>query len=375
MSLVHSLQSVLDSRQMSLSSLSERSGLSQSEISAILHRDRAPDNDELLALAETLHVPPHALLAEIPPQLSLVPDFRKANPAPSLMPDGVIAAISYVERLSQSLVALDVDLSTDQRLNKYTGDLTKQNAAKLAKKWRSEWGLAFSDQLEMRSAHKVYTHLRDFIEGLGVFVIHRRFDTDLYSGAYLKVGDGPPTILINTGGSSKARKLFTLAHEFCHVLLGETGVSNASVRKNRIETFCNQFAAYLLVPTIGLKQAIDRFRYTPKSNWNHIRLLAGNIGVSLQCIALRLVDIGVWSRSDYGAWMGQYTGVTPKEDTEDPPGGPGGQDNSIQTKRTQYGSSLIRAVAAAKRNGLLDKFDVYRLIGLKPKYQYEVLGE
>jgi Zn-dependent peptidase ImmA (M78 family)/lambda repressor-like predicted transcriptional regulator len=366
MSSVHSLQSVLDSRQMSLNSLSERSGLSKSEISAILNHDRAPDNDELLALAETLHVPPHALFAEIAPQLSLVPDFRRANPTPSLMPDGVIAAISYVERLSQSLVALDVDLSTDQRLTKYTGDLTKKNAAKLAKEWRSEWGLAFSDQLEMRSAHKVYAHLRDFIEGLGVFVIHRRFDTDRYSGAYLQVGDGPHTIMINTGGSSKARKLFTLAHEFCHVLLGKTGVSNASVCKNKIETFCNQFAAYFLVPTLGLKQAINRFQYTPKSNWNHIRL---------QCIALRLVDIGVWSGSDYGAWMGQYTGVTPKEDTEDPPGGSGGQDNSIQTKRTQYGSSLIRAVAAAKRDGLLDKFDVYRLIGLKPKYQAAVLGE
>ncbi|EDQ05047.1 hypothetical protein OIHEL45_09908 [Sulfitobacter indolifex HEL-45] len=359
---------------MSLSSLSERSGLSKSEISAILNRDRAPDNDELLALAQTLHVPPHALFAEIAPQLSLVPDFRKANPAPSLMPDGVIGAISYVERLSQSLVALDVDLSTNQRLTKYTGDLTRKNAAKLAKEWRSEWGLEFSDQLEMKSAHKVYAHLRDFIEGLGVFVIHRRFDTDLYSGAYLKVGDGPHTILINTGGSSKARKLFTLAHEFCHVLLGKTGVSNASVLKNKIETFCNHFAAYLLVPTIGLKQTILKFRYTPKTNWNHIRLLAGNIGVSLQCIALRLVDIGVWSGSDYGAWMGQYAGVTPKEDTEDPPGGSGGKDNSIQTKRTQYGMSLIRAVSTAKREGLLDKFDVYRLIGLKPKYQAEVLG-
>jgi len=360
---------------MSLLRLSERSGLSESEIQAILYREREPENDELLALAETLHVPPHALFAEIGSELSLVPDFRKSNPAPSLMPDGVISAISYVERLSQSLVALDVDLSTDQRLAEFTGPLTKNNAAKLAKEWRAEWGLTFSDQLEMRSAHKVYAHLRDFIEGLGVYVIHRRFDTERYSGAYLKVGKGPHTILINTGGSSKARKLFTLAHEFCHILLGKTGVSNASVRKNKVETFCNQFAAYLLAPASGLKQAISRFGYTPQTNWNHIRLLASNVGVSLQCIAIRLIDIGVWSGSDYGAWMDQYSGVTPEEDTKDPPGGSGGQDNSIQTKRTQYGSSLIKAVAAAKRDGLLDKFDVYRLIGLKPKYQADVLGE
>lgn len=228
MSSVLSLQSVLDRRQMSLNSLSERSGIGKPEILAILNREREPENDELLALAGSLHIPPHALFAEVGSELSLVPDFRKANPAPSLMPDGVIASIAYVERLSQSLVALGVDISTDKSLSKFSGELSKKNAAKLAKEWRAEWGLEFSEQLEMRSAHKVYSHLRSFVEGLGVFVIHRRFDTELYSGAYLKVGEGPHTIVINTGGSSKARKLFTLAHEFCHVLLGKTGISDAS---------------------------------------------------------------------------------------------------------------------------------------------------
>jgi Zn-dependent peptidase ImmA (M78 family) len=44
------------------------------------------------------------------------------------------------------------------------------------------------------------------------------------------------------------RRLFTLAHELAHVLMGKTGISDPFVRKNAIERRCNRFAGSFLVP-------------------------------------------------------------------------------------------------------------------------------
>ena len=62
-------------------------------------------------------------------------------------------------------------------------------------------------------------------------------------------------IIINNHDIDSAQ-VFSLIHEFCHVLLRRTGVCNdfdyyVSDRANeirRIESFCNQFAANFLVP-------------------------------------------------------------------------------------------------------------------------------
>ena len=53
-----------------------------------------------------------------------------------------------------------------------------------------------------------------------------------------------PIIFIN-GRDSNNGKLFTLIHEFCHILLGKEGVSDSSS-----EPYCNMFAGEFLVQSL-----------------------------------------------------------------------------------------------------------------------------
>jgi Zn-dependent peptidase ImmA (M78 family) len=58
-----------------------------------------------------------------------------------------------------------------------------------------------------------------------------------------------PFIFINSKDNKKAQ-LFTLIHEFCHLLLGESGVSDASSSNRKpVEVFCNKVTAEFLMPT------------------------------------------------------------------------------------------------------------------------------
>lgn len=362
---------ILRTRSLQLSELAQRADLSEIELRDARAGNKELDDDQIFRVAEELGVPTRALFANKKMPLAKVPDFRRKLVGKGQYDRGTIAAIGFVEKISGSLSSLPLDLGVDRSAFEKIDDLKKSTAKDLAKKWRSRWGISDAKQLEWKSSHKMYASLRGFVEALGVFVLHHSFGSDEVSGLYTKSRNGPHTILINTTSSSKARKLFTLAHEFCHVLIRKEGASNVSYAKNDIERFCNQFAAYLLAPRSVIRAALERYNYLPSIDGDFIRLFSSNLGVSQQCAILRLVDTRFLSSSDYGIWISRFKGRTPTGDDRDPRGG---QGDAIQNKRTRYGASLLKTLSEAKREGFFDDIDIFRLAGIKPKYQRDLLG-
>lgn len=357
---------------MTLSDLSERADVAHSDLKGALSGSSTLEDDEIRRVAEELAVPVRALFSEQNIVLSNVPDFRREVPKETLLEPGVIKALGYVEKVSISLADLDIDLNVSDDLGEYRGSLTRENAEKLASSWRKKWSISEEDQIEWKSASKMYYSLRSFIESLGVFVMHYQFGVDDVAGLYTKVDGGPPVILINTKNSSKARKLFTLAHEFCHVLLRQDGVSNPSIVKNKVEIFCNHFAACLIAPSKVIRRAINRYGYDMSLKNDSIRLLAANLGISQQALVLRLVDMGIFQGKAYITWISGFKGNVPTGDTEDKGGG-GNSSDPIKSKVTQYGLSFLRKLKMAKDDGILDSIEIYRLYGIKPVYQGRLL--
>lgn len=362
---------ILVTRSLKLRDLAKRADISETELRDAYAGNKELADDQVQRVADELGVPIRALYANTKLPLAKVPDFRRTKIDAGKYDRGTIAAIGFIEKISGSLSSLPLDLGLEEAAHEKIDNLRKSTAKELAKKWRARWGVTDSKQLEWKSSHKMYASLRGFVESLGVFVLHYSFGSDEVSGLYSKSQNGPHTILINTTCSSKARKLFTLAHEFCHVLIRKEGASNVSYAKNDVERFCNQFAAYLLAPSSVIKAALTRYSYFPSINGDFVRLFASNLGISQQCAVLRLVDTKHLTSTDYGAWMRRFKGKTPTGDEKDPQGG---QGDPLQNKRTQYGASLLKKLSEAKSGGFLDDIDIFRLAGIKPKYQRDLLG-
>lgn len=305
-------------------------------------------------------------------QLELFPsvDFRTANSGISKFKKGTLKAIAFVERISATLAELDLDLSPNIPTISSDGSLTDGAAIALAAQWRTQWGMTDKQQLEWADPNKLYSSLREFIENLGIMVMHFSFESDEAAGIYAQVDGGPHTILINSTASSKARKLFTLAHEFCHVLLRAEGASNPSVLKNQTERFCNKFAAYLLAPDSVVKSGLKRWGYTPSAEDRFVRLFSQKLGISQEATIRRILEMGYIGRDDYNKWRSKFNGVTPPADLGE--GSSGGQSDPLQTKRTKYGSTFLHFMEVAHQRGALDEIDIYRLCGLKPKYQHQL---
>jgi Zn-dependent peptidase ImmA (M78 family) len=365
------LQNILSARGLDLATLAKRTGVPRSVLSRTLADDGDLDEEQIRAISEELAVPIQALFAR--DQLNLFPavDFRSTNPGVGEFEKGTLQAINFVERLSSTISALDIDVELDESVEKFeTTTFSQKEAIELAAKWRQNWGISDTEQLDWQNANKLYTSLRGFIEGLGVLVMHRQFKNREASGLYLHMDDGPHTIVINTTGSSKARKLFTLAHEFGHVLIRKEGASNPSILKNRIEKFCNRFAACLLAPQRVIKLALNRFGFTPAADDDFIRRFAAKLGISQEATYLRLVELKLLEAADYARWKAKFanSGFVPTGDLGGDGGG-GGSADPLRDKQTQHGSALLGLLSRARRRGLLDEIDIFRLVGLKPKYQ------
>lgn len=365
------VKDALAKREMTVKSLSERSEISLSRLRPAIEGSAELSDAEAERVADELAVPRRALLGNSPLPLSVVPDFRRSSPRPGLYGKGTLRALAYVEKLSGVFSELPVNVKLEENFVGFDGPLTSSNAKRLAAHWRKMWGVTPAEQLEWQNAHAVYTSLRDFIEGTGVFVLHQTFGADDVSGVYTQIESGPHFVIINTTGSSKARKLFTLAHEFCHVLLGRSGASNTAVLNNKVERFCNKFAAMLLAPDDLMRMAIRRFSYEGGLGREQVRLFSKKIGISQHATALRLVEIGEATSSDYGAWKALFSGPIPPGDQADTPGG---RSDPIKAKRTTYGRSLLRVLGEAARNEYLDELDIYYVSGIKPKFQGSLFG-
>ena len=366
------LQSVFNARGLPLATLASRSGVSSSDLRRAIESDGELEADEIEAIAEQLAVPVEAFFSDREVELLPAIDFRSANPHVSKFGKGTLDAIAFVERISGTLASLNLGSAPDPSLAPIQTNYSDSDAIRLASTWRTKWGVTVDQQLEFGDANKLYVSLRGFIESLGVLVIHRSFGNDEAAGLYAQVTDGPHAIVINTTGSSKARKLFTLAHEFCHLLLRAEGASNPSILRNRVERFCNKFAAYLLAPDGLIKRALYLFHYTPSADHDLIRRFAKRLGISQEALIRRLVEMGYLSQADYSAWRSKFNGITPPGDASD--GQSGGKTDPLQTKRTTYGSTLLALLSRARKTGLLDDLDIYRLCGLKRKYQDELFG-
>jgi hypothetical protein len=108
-----------------------------------------------------------------------------------------------------------------------------------------------------------------------------------------------PVIVVNSNDNAPAR-IFTLFHEFAHLMLRESATcvlrTTRGMGSQRIERWCNSFAAAFLMPELELRRAIDdRFADLRPSEWElrHVERLAREFRVSRIAMALRLKELKI----------------------------------------------------------------------------------
>lgn len=120
-----------------------------------------------------------------------------------------------------------------------------------------------------------------------------------------------PVLVVNGKDYSQGGKVFTLIHELCHVLLGESAISNGAAddprlksTDRRVERFCDAVAAATLMPR-ELLATFSEVAGSGTREWDNdeLRRIANAIGASRQALLLRFVSLKRSTWDHYHEWV------------------------------------------------------------------------
>jgi len=273
------------------------------------------------------------------------------------------AAMELYERLGETIPSFEVSVHPDE-----DPELVGQRIRELL-------GITWDEQLNWPSAHAALNSWREAIEGLGILVFQTG-GIDIEEMRGTGVPHGPlPVIVINNADAPHGR-IFTLIHEFVHILLAKGGHITSAIEGRHypedqlLERVSNRFAAATLMPRNDFLAEIIHRREVLTGGNDALRRFANRIKVSAEAILRRLVSLHQVSESLYRQkrteWQERSWFISPESE-----GGP-----PIQVKIiAAVGRSFVSLILEGYQRNAISSSEVSDYLGVKLKYLDRIAGE
>jgi Zn-dependent peptidase ImmA (M78 family) len=332
-----------------------------------LSGETQPTLKQLEDFARLTHTPLGYFFLPEPPELTLpVPDFRTVRDETLTEPSSALLDTIYLCQQRQDWFRDYARLHGLARL-RFVGSVTMTaRPEQVAEEMRRVLSLSIAERQRLSTWTDALRQLIAKAEDAGVLVMassivgsnsHRKLDVDEFRGFAL-ADDLGPLVFLN-GADSKAAQMFTLAHELAHIWLGESGVSDPQagrIPEQRIERWCNQVAAELLVPLDEIRQA-----YEPEASVaSEIQRLARLFKVSTLVVLRRLFDAGFIDQATL--WRCYWQEVERIRGLDR--GGSGGGD-FYRTLGARTGKLFARAILSSTLEGQTLFQDAFRMLGVR----------
>jgi Zn-dependent peptidase ImmA (M78 family) len=178
-----------------------------------------------------------------------------------------------------------------------------------------------------------------------------------------------PVVVVN-GADAPRGRLFSLLHEYAHLLLHTGGLcdtvtdNNTTSPDRQLEARCNSIAASILMPRRAvLAQPEVQAREHARDSWDYDSLAAAAapFGVSAEALLRRLLTLGRIDASFYRARRQEFLERYEEEDSRPQPGGGDWYRNTVR----DLGKGYVRLVADAYRRRVIDTYTAATYLNVK----------
>ena len=237
----------------------------------------------------------------------------------------------------------------------------RDNAATIAAQERDRIGLDVQRQSGWKSDYEAFRRFRFMIEAQGVFVhqIAASVSED-WRGIAIFDERKIPIIIINTDEESPAARSFSLLHEYCHLLLRHSAISDERSRDDN-ETFCNAFAAHFLMPEREFRGAANAVGGGYRSYWTdgQLRKIGWVFKTSISAVAIHLQNLSLAPKTFYKTKWGEWKVREKKKRKSN--SGPG----YYVKMANRLGAQHISVVFEALDRGRLNQLDAYEMLDVQ----------
>lgn len=165
-------------------------------------------------------------------------------------------------------------------------------------------------------------------------------------------------IVLNESDQNEVR-LFSLFHELCHLLKRQDGICTIDIEKDKDnqpeERYCDEFAAYLLMPEDIVKGSMQ----LPLSNLKQIDTLAKKFGVSKLVTLIRLKELNILNQPQYKKLKTELESINKKAF---------GRRNWKQTYINRTSRLVLSNLIDSYKRGDLTFASLATITGIKDKY-------
>lgn len=291
----------------SLSEAAKKAGLKEEKLASLENEKSEISIAQLEKLTGIYKMPlAYFFLQKIPKDVILPQDFRiiySSERENSFSPPVMLAIrrARYIQSIVQELN--EDNLGYDFQNVSITDDVEKT-----ASYFRSVLNVSVTNQGRWSEPFVALRNWKGAVEKLNIFVLQQSIPKEDGVSAF-SLADQTPYIIVLNSSEHESRRVFSLFHEIGHILLHRSGVctpdnfSRNSFEYIRIEKFCNQFAASLLVPREEFIQdpIVQKIRNIPFDTWSveDIKIISSKFRVSQEVIYRRLMTIGILNEAKY----------------------------------------------------------------------------
>ena len=333
-----------------------------------------PTLKQLETFAKATHTPVgYLFLAEPPVERVPIPDFRTVASALIDRPSPDLLDTIYICQQRQEWYRDFARSESEEPLPFVGSSELTSGIEETAARMRAALGFDIEQRRRMPTWTDALRHFIEQADLLGVLVMvsgvvgsnnRRRLDPEEFRGFALS-DNVAPLVFIN-GADTKAAQMFTLAHELAHLWLGLSALSDvgpASTPSHRVEAWCNQVAAELLVPLARVQT-----EYRPGTGLQEeCSRLARFFKVSTLVILRRLHDAGALTRDEL--WKAHDEEVARLQAIPRATGG-----DFYLTQAARVSKRFARALVVSTLEGQTLHRDAFRLLGFSKLETFRELG-
>jgi Zn-dependent peptidase ImmA (M78 family)/DNA-binding XRE family transcriptional regulator len=318
-------------------------------------------------------------LSELPQDFTIPRDFRRLpGEVAGVYSPALRRQIRLAEERREAALELFEDLGEEPPVFPLAATLD-DDPDELASRIREALGVHPAEQFSWRDPqrYKPFRQWRTRIEDLGVLIFQvTGVETQEMLGLSL-AEPVLPVIAVNRKIRNPNGRIFTLLHEFVHLMLRQSSICDIDEEEprppeeQRIEVFCNRVAGAALVPAeILLGEEIVSRHPAARREWDEedVKTLALRFSVSREVIVRRLLIAGRTTEQFYKRKREEYRQPPAAGDGEQA----GGPENRAVRALSTLGTSFITLILESHHQGHLTLSQVSGLIGERVKWVPEI---
>ena len=279
----------------------------------------------------------------------------------------------YLQSIARELFKMNGTESKPKTNQKIT---LKTSPNIISKTERKKLGFESKDiLLSRKSIDDFYNTLRRQIESMNIFVFQNSMSIKEVSG--LTISNRYPHVIVINSNDSYQTRIFSLLHEYAHILLRKDGtcipkvISGQSDSDNtqRIESWCNNFAVAVLMPKEQFLKELTKLEQEDKDLKNIIGLLATKFRTSKLSAAIRVKTL---TEKDISRYEFQKIYDEFEDDAKHHPKEKKQRLDAVDVCINRKGQKFVSLVIDSKQSKNINSMDVIEYLDLDLKYLKEL---